>query len=102
MHKRHFFLTAIAATVALLAGCATSSGRQSVAEVMAAQPQLSTLNQLVTQAGLAPTLKTGGPFTVFAPDNAAFAKLPAATLQSLGSDPVKLKALLSYHVVPAK
>lgn len=54
----------------------------------------------VTAAGLAPTLSGPGPFTVFAPSDDAFAKLPAGTVDALLKDIPKLKAILTYHVVP--
>ena len=92
----------LSAIVAALAGCATSSGPTSVADTLAAQPQLSTFNGLVAKAGLAETLKATGPYTVFAPSNEAFAKVPAKTMDQLGQDPAKLKAVLSYHMIPGK
>ena len=100
MYKRHtiFAFTAIA----FLAGCASGPRAVSVADTLASQPTLSTLNGLVAKAGLTDTLKGTGPFTVFAPTNDAFSKVPAATLQALANDPVKLKAVLSYHVLPGK
>ncbi len=64
--------------------------------------QFNTLVKAVQAAGLVETLKSPGPFTVFAPTDAAFAKLPAGTLQALLNDPEKLKAVLLYHVVPGK
>ncbi len=91
-----------AATVVTFSGCATRSSPVSVADTLAAKPELSTLNSLVVKAGLTDTLKGPGPFTVFAPNNAAFAKVPAKTLDELGKDPSKLKAVLTYHVVPGK
>ncbi len=95
--------TWIAATVvATLAGCATQSKPVSVADTIASIPELSTLSSLVVKAGLTDTLKGAGPFTVFAPTNAAFAKVPANTMEDLGKDPAKLKAVLTYHVVPGK
>ena len=60
----------------------------------------TTLTKLVTAAGLVETLQGPGPFTVFAPTDEAFAKVPAATLEALGADTAKLKAVLLYHVVP--
>jgi len=57
---------------------------------------------LVQQAGLAGTLSTGGPYTVFAPTDAAFAKVPKKTLSALAADPAKLKAVLLYHVAQGK
>lgn len=100
MPKRPFLYAF--AVLALLAGCATGSRPASVADTLAAQPQLSTLNGLVAKAGLTDTLKGTGPFTVFAPTNDAFSKVPAAALQALANDPVKLKAVLTYHVLPGK
>lgn len=102
MFQRRFLMIAAAAAVAALAGCASTPTPVSIADTIAAQPELSTLNGLVAKAGLTDTLKTGGPFTVFAPNNAAFAKVPAKTLDDLAKDPAKLKAVLSFHVVPGK
>jgi uncharacterized surface protein with fasciclin (FAS1) repeats len=92
----------IGAVIAAMTGCATQPSPVSVADTIASKPELSTLSSLVTKAGLADTLKSVGPFTVFAPTNAAFAKVPAKTMEDLGNDPVKLKAVLTYHVVPGK
>jgi uncharacterized surface protein with fasciclin (FAS1) repeats len=92
----------LALTVAALGGCATQSAPASVADTIAANPKLSTLNSLVAKSGLTDTLKGAGPFTVFAPSNEAFAKVPAKTMDELGNDPAKLKAVLTYHVVPGK
>jgi len=98
MLNRRFLV--LAAAVAALAGCATSSTPVSVADTIAAQPQLSTLNGLVAKAGLTDTLKGTGPYTVFAPTNAAFAKVSAKTMDDLAKDPAKLKAVLNYHLIP--
>ncbi|MDB5779000.1 MAG: beta-Ig-H3/fasciclin [Polaromonas sp.] len=103
MLKRHFVIAlATAATAAVISGCATGPHPVSVADTLAAQARLSTLSSLVAKAGLTDTLKAGGPFTVFAPTNEAFAKVPAKTLETLASDPAQLKAVLGYHVLPAK
>ncbi len=61
-----------------------------------------TLVAAVTAAGLVDTLKGKGPFTVFAPTDAAFAKIPKADLDALLADKAKLTAVLLAHVVPAK
>jgi uncharacterized surface protein with fasciclin (FAS1) repeats len=61
-----------------------------------------TLAAAVTAAGLVDTLKGAGPFTVFAPSDDAFAKLPAGTVESLLKDIPKLTAILTYHVVAGK
>ena len=100
MLKRHFIF--VLTTVALVAGCASGPRAVSVADTLGTQPQLSTLNGLVAKAGLTDTLMGAGPFTVFAPTNEAFSKVPAATLQALANDPAKLKAVLTYHVIAGK
>lgn len=66
--------------------------------------KFNTLVAAVKAAGLVDTLKGPGPFTVFAPTDEAFAKLPAATLQDLlkPENKAKLQAILTYHVVPGK
>ena len=61
--------------------------------------QFNTLVKAVQEAGLVDTLKGAGPFTVFAPTDAAFAKLPAGTLEALLHDKAKLQKILTYHVV---
>ncbi len=61
-----------------------------------------TLVAAVTAAGLVDTLKSAGPFTVFAPTDEAFAKLPAGTVEALLKDIPKLTAILTYHVVSGK
>lgn len=89
-------------SAALLAACASLSGPATVAGTIARDPELSTLNGLVHKAGLKETLDAAGPYTVFAPTNEAFAKVPAKTLEELGQNPARLKELLSYHVLPAR
>ncbi len=64
--------------------------------------QFKTLVKAVEAAGLVETLKGEGPFTVFAPTDEAFAKLPEGTLEGLLADKGKLSAVLTYHVVPGK
>jgi len=72
--------------------------------VAAANADFSTLVTAVTAAGLVETLSSEGPFTVFAPNNAAFAKLPEGTVETLlkPENLDKLKAVLTYHVVSGK
>ena len=66
--------------------------------------QFKTLAAALTAAGLIPTLKGAGPFTVFAPTDAAFAKLPPSAVADLlkPENKAKLTAVLTYHVVPGK
>jgi len=100
--KRRFF--ALIPVVALLAACATqpATAPVSVADTIARDPQLSTLDGLVRQSGLAETLKAGGPYTLFAPTNDAFKAVPAKTMEELAHNPSRLKDVLSYHLVAGK
>ena len=106
MKSRMFFAAlAVAALVAgpariSTAGCGTCD--KSVVENAAADASFSTLVAAVKAAGLAETLSGPGPFTVFAPTNEAFAKLPPGTVESLlkPENKEKLAAILTYHVVP--
>ncbi len=69
---------------------------------LAISGNFTTLVAAVKAAGLVETLKGPGPFTVFAPTDEAFAKLPAGTVEGLLKDIPKLKSILLYHVVPGK
>lgn len=85
-----------------IAGCGTCD--KTVVENAANNADFSTLVAAVKAAGLAETLSGTGPFTVFAPTNAAFAKLPKGTVESLlkPENKAKLVKILTYHVVPGK
>ena len=78
---------------------ATGTTSQTISGLAAANPNLSTLATALRVAGLDATVATGGPFTVFAPTNAAFAALPAATLNGLLANPAQLAQVLLFHVV---
>jgi uncharacterized surface protein with fasciclin (FAS1) repeats len=71
---------------------------KNIVETAVAAGSFKTLTSLVGQAGLADTLATGGTFTVFAPTDAAFAKVPKKTLSALAANPEQLKSVLLYHV----
>jgi transforming growth factor-beta-induced protein len=73
---------------------------KTIVETAVAAGSFTTLVSLVQSAGLADALSGPGPFTVFAPTDEAFAKVPKATLAALAADPAKLRAVLLYHVVP--
>lgn len=73
-----------------------------VLEAAAADGSFKTFLSAIKTAGLDAKLNEAGPYTLFAPDDAAFAKLPKATLQKLLGDKEALSKLLSYHIVPAK
>ncbi len=73
-----------------------------IIDTAVAAGSFKTLAAAVTAAGLVPTLKGPGPFTVFAPTDDAFAKLPAGTVDALLNDIPKLTEILTYHVVAGK
>ncbi|WP_261874798.1 fasciclin domain-containing protein [Vibrio rarus] len=78
--------------------------KKDIIDTAASNEDFSTLVTAIKAAGLVDTLKGDGPFTVLAPTNAAFAKLPAGTVESLlkPENKDKLVAILTYHVIPAK
>jgi uncharacterized surface protein with fasciclin (FAS1) repeats len=73
-----------------------------VATAASANPVLSTLVTVVKTAGLVDTLNSAKGITVFAPDNSAFAKIPAATLKSVLANKAELTKILTYHVVAGR
>jgi uncharacterized surface protein with fasciclin (FAS1) repeats len=84
------------------AGSFTGMSTAPVATAASANPVLSTLVTAVKKAGLVDTLNSASGITVFAPDNAAFAKIPAATLNSVLSNKAELTKILTYHVVAGR
>ena len=98
-HRFNWMLSPIAALL-VLGACATTTAPQTIADTTAANPQLTTLNKLINDAGLADTLRGPGPYTIFAPTDEAFKAVPAATLDAIAKDKERLKAVLAYHVVP--
>ena len=90
-----------AAPLGSTAGGSTRASGDLVATATAAG-NFTTLVSLVKQAGLAETLSATGPYTVFAPTDAAFKKVPKKTLKALLANKAKLKAVLLYHVVSGK
>jgi uncharacterized surface protein with fasciclin (FAS1) repeats len=84
------------------AGSFTGMSTAPVATAASANPVLSTLVTAVKKAGLVDTLNSASGITVFAPDNAAFAKIPAATLDSVLSNKAELTKILTYHVVAGR
>lgn len=79
---------------------ATSAMAKDIVDTAVSAGTFNTLATALKAAGLVDTLKGPGPFTVFAPTDAAFAKVPAGQLQALLADKAKLTAVLTYHVVP--
>jgi uncharacterized surface protein with fasciclin (FAS1) repeats len=78
---------------------ATPTQSQTIVEVAAGDKRFDTLVDLVESAGLAEALSAEGPFTVFAPTDKAFGKVPARTLRALGEDKAALRRVLLYHAV---
>ena len=115
MKRLHTTIAVTATSVALLAAPGASFARapssdagaraaagKNIVETAAAAGSFKTLAALLTQAGLASTLQGKGPFTVFAPTDAAFAKVPKKTLTALRNNRSKLRAVLLYHVAGAR
>ena len=99
--SRALFAAAVAAPLAFSAVAAKAAD---IVDTAVSAGQFETLVAAVKAAGLVDTLKGEGPFTVFAPTDAAFAKLPAGTVEDLlkPENKDKLVAILTYHVVPGK
>ena len=92
--------TAALGATASASAASRSAGEQDIVATAKAAGTFTTLTALLQKSGLAGTLAKNGPFTVFAPTDAAFAKVPQATLDALAKHPAQLKAVLLYHVVP--
>lgn len=95
-------IAALALSVAGAPATARPSQEKNIVQTAQAAGSFKTLTKLVTKAGLAGTLSQPGPYTVFAPTDAAFRKLPKSTLKSLAKNKAKLRAVLLYHVVAGK
>ena len=93
----------VAVSVAVLAPASSAaSGQGNIVETAAAAGEFKTLIKLAGVAGLAGALEGKGPLTVFAPTDAAFAKLPRATIAALEHNRAKLRAVLLYHVLKGR
>ena len=86
----------------LATGAVFSAQAKDIVDTAVAAGSFKTLATALTAAGLVDTLKGKGPFTVFAPTDEAFAKVPKADLDALLKDKAKLTAVLTYHVVAGK
>ena len=92
-------------TLPTLAQAQSSSNKKApmnIVQIASENGNFNTLVAAVKAAGLAETLQGAGPFTVFAPTDAAFAKLSAGTVESLLANPEKLASILTFHVVAGK
>jgi uncharacterized surface protein with fasciclin (FAS1) repeats len=85
-----------------LAATAVAAQAKDIVDTAVAAGNFKTLATALQAAGLVQTLKGPGPFTVFAPNDAAFAKIPKADLDALLKDKARLTAVLTYHVVPGR
>lgn len=97
-------IAALAFSTLVITPTTAQAADSTVVAVASGNPDFSTLVAAVKAAGLVDTLNGEGPFTIFAPTNAAFEKLPAGTLDDLlkPENKEKLTAILTYHVVPGK
>lgn len=95
---------AFAAAPAFAGSCSsnTKTASNNIVETAVSAGSFTTLVAAVQAADLADTLAGDGPYTVFAPTDEAFAKLPEGTVEALLANPEKLRAILLYHVVPGK
>ena len=99
---RFTVLTALMALCLALGSVSAQAQTKDIVDTAISAGTFKTLATALKAADLVDTLKGPGPFTVFAPTDDAFAKLPAGTLDSLLKDPAKLKSILLYHVVAGK
>jgi uncharacterized surface protein with fasciclin (FAS1) repeats len=97
-----FLVAAIAAVAVASPSSASPRAESDIVGTAVAAGDFTTLIKLLKSAGLATVLREKGPYTVFAPTDAAFAKVPKATLNALMMNKAKLKAILLYHVVAGK
>jgi uncharacterized surface protein with fasciclin (FAS1) repeats len=104
MKKLISILMVVVASMAIAATAATArpTAEKNLVQTAVAAGQFKTLTKLLKTAGLAGTLAKKGPFTVFAPTDAAFSKVPKKTLNTLLKNKAKLRAVLLYHVVAGK
>lgn len=100
--NRRTLLSALAAVALLGNSTYAADAPKDIVDTAVAAGSFKTLATALTAAGLIDTLKGAGPFTVFAPTDEAFAKLPAGTVEALLKDKAKLASILTYHVVAGK
>ncbi len=102
--KKSVLIVATIATLTMITNTLTASEEKTIVGVAASAGQFNTLVAAVKAAGLVDTLNGKGPFTVFAPTDEAFAKLPAGTVEDLlkPENKEKLTAILTYHVLSGK
>ncbi len=97
--NRKTLIAALAAVALLGTSAHAADAKTDIVDTAVAAGSFKTLATALQAAGLVETLKGAGPFTVFAPTDEAFAKLPKGTVEALLKDKAKLTAILTYHVV---
>lgn len=104
MRSSSLYSFAVALAVTLVAGFGHAEDKKlsDIVDTAVASGKFNTLVAAVKAAGLVETLKGDGPFTVFAPTDEAFAKIPKDKLEALLKDKEQLTAILTYHVVPGQ
>jgi uncharacterized surface protein with fasciclin (FAS1) repeats len=99
---KRIFVTAAAVAVLAAPAAVRAGESKDIVDTAVAAGNFKTLASALQAAGLVDTLKGKGPFTVFAPTDEAFAKIPKADLDALIADKAKLTKVLTYHVVAGK
>jgi uncharacterized surface protein with fasciclin (FAS1) repeats len=101
---KNFAIGTIAALIAVALNTPVAAQSKDIVDTAVAAGSFKTLAKALAAAGLVDTLKGAGPFTVFAPTDEAFAKLPAGTIESLlkPENKAKLQRILTYHVVAGR
>lgn len=102
MYLRKLMIVAVTAAVIPFAQAGSYGKKADIVDTAVEAGSFTTLVTAVQEAGLVDTLKGEGPFTVFAPTDEAFAKIPADDLNALLADKAALTRVLTYHVVPGK
>jgi uncharacterized surface protein with fasciclin (FAS1) repeats len=99
---KRLLVVAAALSVAVAPAAVRAGSHKDIVDTAVAAGSFKTLAAALQAAGLVETLKGPGPFTVFAPTDEAFAKIPKADLDALIADKAKLTKVLTYHVVPGR
>jgi uncharacterized surface protein with fasciclin (FAS1) repeats len=102
MPSRLAVLSAVLTLGVALPGAPRAEQQKDIVDTAVAAGNFKTLARLLTEADLVGVMKSPGPFTVFAPTDEAFAKVPKATLDALAKDKAKLQAVLRYHVLTSR
>ena len=100
--RKNPFVVATSAVIAMAAPLAAQAQDKDIVETAAAAGTFKTFTRAITEAGLLETLKGPGPFTVLAPSDEAFARMPKASLDALFANKSALRNVLLYHVIAGR